>query len=75
MYPFGGAHMSNFKVGDQVQLNSGGPGMTVSKVYAGGELGCTWFDANEKVQQQDFPAATLKSYKPASIEDLVGGLG
>ncbi|MBL8255678.1 MAG: hypothetical protein JNJ62_03675 [Pseudoxanthomonas mexicana] len=48
--------------------------MTVAKVHGNGELACTWFDEKQKVQKQDFPASTLKSYTPASLEDLVGGL-
>ena len=51
-----------FKVGDRVQLKSGGPTMTVR--FAGDEYGtkvvyCAWFDGNEE-QKGKFPPGTLK---------------
>ena len=54
------------KTGDVVQLKSGGPKMTVSKL---GEFRskpgrqtalCTWFDKDEKYQEQVFEPDQLK---------------
>jgi uncharacterized protein YodC (DUF2158 family) len=65
---FGGAMAAKhrYKVGDRVQLVSGGPTMTIAseptpyrKTY-----GCLWFPDN-KVQHGDFPEEALK---PAVIE-------
>lgn len=35
--------MAQFKVGDVVQLKSGGPKMTVAEVLSDGKLWCQWF--------------------------------
>ena len=37
-----------FKVGDIVQLKSGGPRMTVESVEATNSLFCVWFDETEQ---------------------------
>jgi uncharacterized protein YodC (DUF2158 family) len=37
------ARSSTFKIGDLVQLKSGGPVMTVEKVFSEGGVRCTWF--------------------------------
>lgn len=56
--------MQSFEVGNQVQLNSGGPIMTVQHIgdYAseGFELGalCVWFDRNEP-REKVFDVRTL----------------
>ena len=50
--------MDEWKVGDQVVLNSGGPYMTIDRVEADGELNCVWLDdAGE--HHAAFPAACL----------------
>lgn len=46
------------KVGDVVQLNSGGPMMTVREHYEDDKWACTWFDGAE-VYSDVFPAAVL----------------
>jgi uncharacterized protein YodC (DUF2158 family) len=48
-----------FKVGDVVQLKSGGPAMTVSRVYESGIVTAQWFDIG-KVRHADFDIATLQ---------------
>ena len=50
----------NFDIGDVVQLMSGGPVMTVSKV---GEryVWCSWFDRKDQPQMASFNPKTLKS--------------
>ena len=35
--------MNEFKVGDVVTLNSGGPKMTISSIGSDGTISCTWF--------------------------------
>jgi uncharacterized protein YodC (DUF2158 family) len=52
--------MSNqIKAGDVVQLNSGGPKMTVSWIDELGNAWCVWFD-NAKQQGASFPLTSLK---------------
>ena len=54
---------NSFKVGDVVQLKSGGPIMTVSSEAGNrGEVGCTWFDKDDP-KSRDFPAETLALYR------------
>jgi uncharacterized protein YodC (DUF2158 family) len=36
--------MSDFKVGDVVELKSGGPNMTISELQSGGGFMCQWFN-------------------------------
>jgi uncharacterized protein YodC (DUF2158 family) len=54
---------SNFKAGDVVLLNSGGPKMTISWIE-NSEAWCVWFDANHAQQGAKFPLTALK---PASV--------
>jgi uncharacterized protein YodC (DUF2158 family) len=47
------------KVGDIVQLQSGGPLMTVeSPMIISGKVGCAWFDGGE-VRRDSFPEGAL----------------
>ena len=56
------------KVGDLVQLKSGGPIMTVESVggssiqraLGGGLVCCVWFDDQGHVQSEDFSEEVLK---------------
>jgi uncharacterized protein YodC (DUF2158 family) len=51
-----------FKAGDVVQLKSGGPKMTVSKLrewQGQTEADCDWFEGT-KMQSGSFPLASLK---------------
>lgn len=55
--------MSNFNVGDVVQLKSGGPLMTVHSIGDYSPTGpnpgllCVWFDGNKKVEDIFDPRA------------------
>jgi len=57
---------NKFKIGDIVQLNSGGPEMTVKTILdsAGGNYRCQWF-AGKKLESGDFPLASLKPVSDA----------
>jgi uncharacterized protein YodC (DUF2158 family) len=51
-----------FKVGDVVQANAGGPKMTVSSVgenFGEATVWCFWFDGSKKIEGT-FPPAALK---------------
>ena len=53
-----------FKVGDIVQLRSGGPDMTIISVgisYISKEplVGCKWFDASHTIMSDEFPPESL----------------
>lgn len=51
-----------FKVGDLVQLKSGGPIMTVAGAQEGGRVRCSWWsDKDQKFDEGYFPPATLKT--------------
>jgi uncharacterized protein YodC (DUF2158 family) len=60
--------MSNFKKGDEVQLKSGGPVMTIEELgdfqdthgIADGAR-CIWFDHND-IKQRVFDVATLEIF-------------
>ncbi len=59
-----------FKLGDIVQLKSGGPPMTVSEFFTGisgtakkDEMWCTWFRGASK-ERALFEEHTLKPYEP-----------
>lgn len=47
--------------GDQVQLKSGGPIMTVESV-SGVNVACIWFDTTSQPQTRMFVAATLEPF-------------
>jgi uncharacterized protein YodC (DUF2158 family) len=48
------------KVGDIVELKSGGPAMTVHEV-SGTVITCTWFDEAKQLHGADFQETELKS--------------
>jgi uncharacterized protein YodC (DUF2158 family) len=52
---------SGFMIGDIVELKSGGPDMTVSRLESemDNSIGCTWFD-RFKLQHGSFDADTLE---------------
>lgn len=52
--------MAQFKVGDVVQLKSGGPRMTVSEVDSDG-VTCSWFAGTDN-KIGHFPADALEAY-------------
>jgi uncharacterized protein YodC (DUF2158 family) len=49
-----------FKIGDVVQLKSGGPRMTVDHIDPHGAINCIWFQGQER-KSAAFQPATLKS--------------
>lgn len=49
-----------FKVGDVVQLKSGGPSMTVSEAWENGWLRAAWF-LDGKVQISEFDSKMLQA--------------
>jgi len=51
--------------GDVVQLNSGGPHMTISSID-GDKAVCMWFDSSGNHIQKAFPLHTLKKIPPKS---------
>jgi len=52
--------METFKIGETVQLKSGGPRMTVESVE-GTNVTCVWFH-EQTAKYGTFPAATLNHY-------------
>jgi uncharacterized protein YodC (DUF2158 family) len=61
------ATQRQFKPGDLVELNSGGPVMTVNERQSGDEYYCQWF-AGKKLDHGTFPLASLK---PAVVKPVV----
>jgi uncharacterized protein YodC (DUF2158 family) len=58
----------DFKLGDVVQLKSGGPAMTVSERVAADTVRCIWFDG-ATARNEVFPVAALQRFegpKPAA---------
>ena len=45
----------DFKIGDVVQLKSGGPHMTVSHVNDKGNLSCHWFNEKASEYEHNWP--------------------
>ena len=52
-----------FKPGDVVQLNSGGPRMTVVAVQSDGTLRCVWFQEDGKQDNGVFAQVALRAAK------------
>ena len=48
-------------VGDVVELNSGGPKMTVVSIQQGGDARCTWLTPDGKQESGVFPQAALRA--------------
>lgn len=57
--------MSQWKVGDTVQLKSDGPVMTVTDLKAGStdDIWCSWF-AGTETKKAHFPPEALKAAEP-----------
>jgi len=51
-----------FKVGDVVQLKSGGVRMTVERID-GEDISCVWFEG-KRVERNAFPVGALQKYTP-----------
>ena len=56
----------NFKPGDVVQLNSGGPKMTVAVVQSDGTLRCVWFHEDGKADSGVFAQVAIRAAKTKS---------
>jgi uncharacterized protein YodC (DUF2158 family) len=57
--------MAEIKEGDQVQVKSGGPVMTVQEITDGGKFAlCVWFDEKNHPQRLKFTLNTLEKYEP-----------
>jgi uncharacterized protein YodC (DUF2158 family) len=56
--------MSQFKIGDQVALKSGGPRMTIESIGDAGLIYCVWFSGND-VRRQNFHPDALESWEEA----------
>jgi uncharacterized protein YodC (DUF2158 family) len=61
------------KVGDLVELKSGGPKMTVS-LLDNGEAHCVWFDHDHNERRGKYPEGSLKEAEDddGPIELLIG---
>ena len=53
------------RVGNVVQLKSGGPPMTVESTIGGSECMCMWFDG-QVLRKKSFPTDALKAALPAA---------
>lgn len=52
---------SNFKPGDEVELRSGGPPMTVSKLIGPDKVDCVWWDQPKQAYaNREFEVVALK---------------
>ena len=51
--------VSQIKIGDTVQLKSGGTTMSVAQFKDDGDVLCVWFDARDKIHRGRFPIAIL----------------
>jgi uncharacterized protein YodC (DUF2158 family) len=56
-----------FRVGDVVQLKSGGPLMTVDGSDDNGMIVCSWFGRKAKRRQDRFAEATLQRVEAHSV--------
>ena len=54
---------TSFKPGDVVQLNSGGPKMTLESVQNDGTLRCVWFQEDGKRDSGVFAQVALRAAK------------
>ena len=53
------ADSNQFKLGDTVQLKSGGPIMTITEIRENKFIRCKWFDAGGDFKADSFPSASL----------------
>lgn len=51
-----------FKTGDQVQLISGGPNMTVNQAHDNGQVSCAWF-VKQDMKTGTFFQDALRTYE------------
>ena len=50
-------------VGDVVELNSGGPKMTVEAILDDVRIKCCWFDSGEEIRHAEFKKPILKKFE------------
>lgn len=50
---------TELKIGDTVELNSGGPEMTIIKILGGGYLLCGWWNNESEYNTLNFPVACV----------------
>lgn len=60
----------NFKVGDVVQLKSGGPRMTITYVTERGTFECSWFNDAGKRSHTTLRAETLNKIEDPTPESI-----
>lgn len=60
--------MSEFKVGDVVQLKSGGPFMTAVSI-GDNRVTCFWFNKKDEAQEAYFYPKVLKNLSKGSLAD------
>lgn len=54
--------LDTFKIGDIVQLKSGGPIMTIHGEHMYGGAICQWFNKNEEIKTERFAEESLKTH-------------
>lgn len=59
---------NNFKVGEVVQLKSGGPAMTVDELASSVRYRCVWFKGASR-EQGTFAEDTLVKFTPPTLDD------
>ena len=59
--------MTDFEIGDVVQLRSGGPKMTVHGVISDGDLVCEWFETDVVHHEENFPNEALKKVEQVAV--------
>lgn len=59
-----------WKIGDVVQLKSGGPQMTVTRVHHDGDVDCQWFYRTD-AQSGTFPAGSVQAYQQPPVSARV----
>ena len=65
---------ANWKIGDVVELKSGGPKMTVSNVgavHSRPTVWCVWFDGPKKVQDTFAPESLCEPSKAATRVSII----
>jgi uncharacterized protein YodC (DUF2158 family) len=58
---------NSLKVGDIVQLKSGGPKMTVTDIYQDGRVGCVWFVGADQ-KEGTFPPDAVQAPPTEQVE-------
>lgn len=66
--------MSNFVVGDVVQLKSGGPPMVIVAINDGTAV-CAWHDSEGKPHTESYPLAALKKLSPTPTPTPPSAIG